>query len=656
MNSRIYLADLYHLRTSPKRHSFRYPMLLFIFDLDELDALARKIRIFGHNRFNILAFHDKDYVLGRAGDVRTSILDFLKQSGRTGPVGKIELMTGVRYWGHLFNPASFYYCYDPEGALKIIVTEVSNPWGERHFYILDHPVDKKPGYIGHYRHDVEFFISPFMQSEGEYEFFFSGTQGEVSVRIDVFRDGKKFFVAGLSGRTREFTSKELLKVLVRHPLVAGMTFPLIVWQALLLLMRKFPLVRKPEPQHERSYRLAPPSFSEKACMSKICKLFKIMETGELEIVFPDKSRQVFQGKSPGRRAKLHVFSYRLFKRMITAGDIGFGEAFMNGEWDSPDVTELLRFFIDNQECVDREVVKPAFWGNAINSLRHFFQKNSREGSRKNIRAHYDLGNAFYERFLDSSMTYSSGIFDGSDCSLERAQTHKLDAIIAKADLGKEDRVLEIGCGWGSFAIRATQRTGCRVTGITLSEEQKRFAEKRIAELGLSDRIEIQLRDYRYVEGSFDKIVSIEMIEAVGHDYLELFFKTCDRLLKPSGVAVFQAITIPDDRYETYRKRSDWIQTHVFPGGMLPSLGILKQAIGRTSLKVQRIEPLGPHYARTLFEWRENFNNQWPAIKELGFDEVFRRKWKYYFHYCEAGFASGIIDVLQITLKRTGNDV
>jgi cyclopropane-fatty-acyl-phospholipid synthase len=315
------------------------------------------------------------------------------------------------------------------------------------------------------------------------------------------------------------------------------------------------------------------------------------------------------------------------------------------------VTVLLNFFIDNQAMVDRKIVGNAIFGNMVNALKHFSRANTQKGARKNIRDHYDLGNELYENFLDPSMTYSSGIFDNPECSLERAQANKLDAILAKSGISKDEHVLEIGCGWGSFAIRAVQKTGCRVTGITLSDEQKRFAEKKIAELGLSDRIRIQLTDYRQVEGAFDKIVSIEMIEAVGHDYLELFFKTCDRLLKPGGIAVFQAITIPDNRYETYRKKSDWIQKHIFPGGLLPSLGVLKAAIGKTSLKVRGIEPLGPHYARTLVEWRNNFKSRWPTIEKLGFDEVFRRKWEYYFHYCEAGFASGMIDVVQMVLVR-----
>jgi len=652
MRSKILLCELEHARFFPVRHTIRYPMAMFILDLDEIEELPRELSFFRHNRFNVFAIHDKDYVLGGQGQIKKKLLEFLVSKGHNQAVGKIELVTAPRYLGRGFNPVSFYYCYRPQGGIAYIVAEVNNPFGERHFYVLEHKAEPVPGFIAHYRHPVEFQVSPFIKPEGDYEFHFSGLEDPVDIRVTDHRRGKIFFFARFTGKTVPLTRANLLKTILRHPLLGAITFPRIVWQALILYFRKkLPVFKRPEPRHAMTYRLARPSLFQKIALKIALHYFSSLEKGQLTLVLPHKTRRSFGGKGGGRKAELHVYNYNFFTRIVTAGDIGFGESFMQGEWDSPDATELLRFFIDNQEAVDRKIVGNAIFGNVVNALKHFSRANTQKNSRRNIRDHYDLGNAFYERFLDPSMTYSSGILDGPGCSLERAQENKLDAILAKAGISKDMHVLEIGCGWGSFAIRAVQRTGCRVTGITLSEEQKRFAEKRITELGLSDRIEIQLRDYRDVEGSFDRIVSIEMIEAVGHAYLELFFKTCDLLLMPGGIAVFQAITIPDDRYETYRKRSDWIQKHIFPGGMLPSPGVLRNAIGKTSLKVRGIEPFGPHYARTLFEWRENFKSQWPAIKKIGFDEVFRRKWEYYFYYCESGFASGIIDVVQIILGK-----
>lgn len=652
MRSKVLLCELEHARFFPVCHTIRYPMVMLIIDLDEIEDLPRELSFFGHNRFDFFAIHDKDYVLGGQGQIKKKLLEFLVSKGHHQPVGKIELVTAPRYLGRVFNPVSFYYCYRPQGGIAYIVAEVNNPFGERHFYVLEHKAEPLPDFIAHYRHPVEFQVSPFIKPEGDYEFHFSGLEDVVDIRVSDHREGKVFFFARFSGKTAPLTSANMLKTLVRHPLLGAITFPRIVWQAVILcFVKKLPVFKRPEPCHAMTYRLAHPSLTQKIALKIALHYFSYLETGRLTLVLPDKTKRWFGGERGGRVAELHVWNYDFFKKLVTAGDIGFGESFMRGEWHSPDVTCLLEFFIDHQAVVDRKIVGNAIFGNIVNAVKHFSRANTQKGSRRNIREHYDLGNAFYERFLDPSMTYSSGIFDGPGCSLERAQENKLDAILAKAGISKDDHVLEIGCGWGSFAIRTVQKTGCRVTGITLSEEQKRFAEKKIAALGLTDRIEIRLTDYRQVRGSFDRIVSIEMIEAVGHEYLDLFFKTCDSILKPGGIAVFQAITIPDDRYETYRKRSDWIQKHIFPGGMLPSLGILKEAIGKTSLKVRGIEPLGPHYARTLFRWRENFKNQWQDIEKLGFDEVFRRKWEYYFHYCEAGFSSGSIDVLQIVLGR-----
>ncbi|MFA7000655.1 MAG: DUF1365 family protein, partial [Candidatus Omnitrophota bacterium] len=524
MRSKILLCELEHARFSPLRHAIRYPLAMFIFDLDEIEELPRALSFFGHNRFNFFAIHDKDYVLGTQGQLKKKLLEFLVSKGHHQPVGKIEFVTAPRYLGRVFNPVSFYYCYRPQGGIAYIIAEVNNPFGERHFYVLEHKAEPAAGFIAHYRHPVEFQVSPFIPPEGDYEFHFSSLEDLVDIRVTDHREGKIFFFARCSGETAPLTRANLLKTLVRHPLLGAVTFPRIVWQALILYFRKkLPVFKRPEPRHAMTYRLAPPSLSQKIALKIALHYFSYLETGQLTLVLPNKTKRQFAGKQSGREAELHVYNYNFFKRLVTAGDIGFGESFMQGQWDSPDVTCLLEFFIDNLPVVDRKIVENAIFGNIVNALKHFSRANTQKNSRKNIRDHYDLGNELYESFLDSSMTYSSGIFDSPGCSLERAQENKLDAILAKAAISKDEHALEIGCGWGSWAIRAVQKTGCRVTGITLSEEQKRFAKKRIEASGLSDRIDIQLTDYRRVEGSFDKIVSIEMIEAVGHEYLDLYF-------------------------------------------------------------------------------------------------------------------------------------
>ncbi|MBE0582773.1 MAG: class I SAM-dependent methyltransferase, partial [Desulfofustis sp.] len=288
----------------------------------------------------------------------------------------------------------------------------------------------------------------------------------------------------------------------------------------------------------------------------------------------------------------------------------------------------------------------------INYLRHQLRANTIKGSSRNIREHYDLSNDFFATFLDPSMTYSSALFESDTDDLAQGQRNKIQTIIAKAGISKDDHVLEIGCGWGSFAIQVVQQTGCRVTGITLSHEQLSLARQRVREAGLEDCIDLQLRDYRHVEGQYDKIVSIEMLEAVGHAGLQPFFAACDKALRPGGKAVIQVITIPDRKYNAYRYSSDWIRKHIFPGGHLPSVGVLAKAMaGGSRLKINSLEQYGLDYAKTLDLWRQTLLTQRQEISELGYDENFLRKWDYYFAYCQAGFDAQIIDLAQLVVQK-----
>jgi cyclopropane-fatty-acyl-phospholipid synthase len=276
-------------------------------------------------------------------------------------------------------------------------------------------------------------------------------------------------------------------------------------------------------------------------------------------------------------------------------------------------------------------------------------------AKTNINRHYDLSNAMYALFLDETLTYSCAIFDHEDDSLTDAQLRKLDRILDKACLAEHHHMLEIGTGWGTLAMRAVTRFGCRVTSITLSSEQQTLAQQRIAEAGLSDRIEVRLCDYRHVTGHYDRIVSVEMLEAVGKAYFPAFFQRCDRLLKPDGLLVLQTITIPDQHYRAYSKTTDWMRLYIFPGGLLPSLTAVTQVLaGYTSLVIKQVDSIGPHYALTLARWRERFLANREKILELGFPETFIRRWEYYFSYCQVGFAQHYIDDLQIVMTRPRN--
>ena len=375
--------------------------------------------------------------------------------------------------------------------------------------------------------------------------------------------------------------------------------------------------------------------------------------GHLRVILPDGETVTFAGRDGGAAPvlELEVHRWRFFSRVLRGGDVGAGEAFVDGDWDSPDLVGLTRLFLDNEA----ELAPPGLLGaagRARDRLRHLLRSNTRFQARRNIHDHYDLSNELYALFLDDTMTYSSALFDRPGLDLEAAQLRKYRRLAEWAAIRPGDHVLEIGCGWGGFAAFAASELDCRVTGITLSEEQAVVARRRIAEGGLGDRVEIRVVDYRDVAGSFDAVVSIEMLEAVGHRFLDAFFAACDRLLTPGGRMALQTITIPDQVYDRYRRGTDWIRKHVFPGGHLPSLGAVQGALARrTGFVVDRLDNIAADYAATLAEWRRRFNDAGREVLALGFDERFMRTWNFYLATCEAAFRNRQIGVLQLALGR-----
>ncbi|HET9159532.1 MAG TPA: cyclopropane-fatty-acyl-phospholipid synthase family protein [Caulobacteraceae bacterium] len=372
--------------------------------------------------------------------------------------------------------------------------------------------------------------------------------------------------------------------------------------------------------------------------------------GALTFVLPSGREITIGGREPGPHARLIVHDFRFVRRVLTAGDIGFAEGFIAKEWDTPDLAKLLRAFTLNLDKLTRLLS-----GNplviAANAVGHFFHRNTRRGSRRNIHAHYDLGNRFYASWLDPSMTYSSARFSDAGADLHTAQHEKYASLARAMDLQAGHSVLEIGCGWGGFAEFAAKDVGAKVTAITISREQFDYTRERMARAGLSDRVDVQLIDYRDVTGAFDRIASIEMFEAVGERYWPTYFETVRERLKPGGRAGLQIITIRDDLFADYRRRADFIQKYIFPGGMLPSEERLAQVVESAKLGWQRVERFGQDYARTLHLWADRFMEKWGQIHPLGFDERFRRLWLFYLGYCEAGFATGRTDVIQLSLNR-----
>lgn len=371
------------------------------------------------------------------------------------------------------------------------------------------------------------------------------------------------------------------------------------------------------------------------------RLLPNVTKGRLRLRLPS-GRTAHIGTLGGVEADLDIKSFAILRRAMQRGTVGFAECYMNREVETSNLGDVFRFFLENFDQLD-SAGKGWFKVRARDRLAHRRRRNTKTGSRRNIAAHYDLGNDFYQPWLDASMTYSSAVYADKTATLEQAQAEKYQAIIEALDIRPGHQVLEIGCGWGGMA-EALAKRGAHVTAITLSNEQLKYARARIAEAGLSDKVDIRFQDYRDVTGSFDRIVSVEMIEAVGEEHWPHYFQTLSDRLNDGGHAVLQAITIREESFEAYRRHPDFIQRYIFPGGMLPTIDAMRAHTEETGCGFTTLQNFRYGYARTLVEWRDRFNAHWPEIAKLGFDDRFRRMWLYYLTYCEVGFESGIIDV------------
>lgn len=367
-----------------------------------------------------------------------------------------------------------------------------------------------------------------------------------------------------------------------------------------------------------------------------------------ELVLRDPLGRVSLGAADDLSAVVQIHHPRFYRHVLFGGTLSIAESYLNGDWDCDDLPSLFRILIRNLDTFSRLEGPLASVVGAVHRIYHACHANTRWGSRKNIRAHYDLGNEFFELWLDDTLAYSCGIFPHAEASLRDASREKFDRVCRRLALEASDHVLEIGSGWGGFALHAAGKYGCEVTTTTISPAQHQRAQERIRSAGLSDRVHLLQRDYRDLTGQFDKLVSIEMVEAVGHRYLDTFFGRCGQLLRPDGSLLLQAIVMPERRYDQYLQSVDFIQRYVFPGGCLPSLQAMIGAVGRTTdLRLVHVEDFAPHYAETLRRWRQAFWNRIDDVRRLGYSERFIRLWHYYLCYCEAVFEERHIGVLQI---------
>ncbi|PYF74259.1 SAM-dependent methyltransferase [Pedobacter nutrimenti] len=398
-----------------------------------------------------------------------------------------------------------------------------------------------------------------------------------------------------------------------------------------------------------------PSFYERTVLKALSK----MDKGRLSLTLPD-GRFLALGEGGGIHADIEIKDARFFKILVLYGDIGFGEAFVEQLWETSNIVNVIKWVLLNIEQApsvsgSRSKLLALNMLKWLNRMYHNSRSNSISGSQKNIAEHYDLNNDFFACFLDQGMTYSGAYFKQKDYSLSEAQLAKYSRLAEQLCLKSTDHVLEIGSGWGANAIFMAQKYGCKVTSITISREQQKLARERVEAAGLSHLVEVLIQDYRDITGQYDKIVSVEMLEAVGHNYYELYFAKCNQVLKADGILAFQVITSPDSRYNSLRKGVDWIQKHIFPGSLLPSVAKLNQSVNRSSnFTLVDLKDLGSDYARTLAIWFDQFNQNIEKVKALGFDERFIRKWRYYLNYCEAAFAMRNIHVMQMVYARPNN--
>ncbi len=388
----------------------------------------------------------------------------------------------------------------------------------------------------------------------------------------------------------------------------------------------------------------------------IIRLFSGMPNGSLYMQWHDGHEMVF-GNGNEVKANIRITNPAFFTKCVLYGDIGFAESYMDGDWHTSSIADVITWFIvnlnHNAALTGKGLRKyAANLFRVANKWYHSGRENTLDGSRKNISEHYDLGNDFYSLFLDKTMTYSSAIFKSENDTLEQAQFEKYDRLCRQLDLKASDHLLEIGSGWGGLAVHAAKKYGCKVTTVTISQEQFNYAKERISREGLADLIDIRIQDYRTIEGSFDKIVSIEMLEAVGHEYMPVYFKKCNEVLKAGGSMAIQVITSRDKRYREFRKDVDFIQKHIFPGSQTPSIAAIQEAVNKVSeWNLYDLKDIGLDYARTLRMWFDEFNHHLNEVKKLGMDDRFIRKWNYYLQYCESAFKLKHITVLQLVYAK-----
>lgn len=645
------VASVIHERLKPVRHGFSYKYLTYIVPLQIFEGNYSKPKFFSINKFNIQSLYQSDYLYKSEESLKVRLFSLLSQYNipSNSSSDSVFLVTNPKLFGFVFNPVSFFFGFSSTGEFKWLVTEINNTFSERHCYL---GIPKK---IGEDLYEITdqkvFHVSPFFERKGNYRFRVKDIRDILDIRIDLELNGEKLFISRLWGEI----SPTSLSTLIKNPLLSLLTLPRIYWQAFLLYgLRRLPVIPKPNPSSTLTIHAEPFSWVEQLSKNIVLSKLKKVERGSLTIIFPDGRSEIFKGSSDGFIATLKLNNFKIFKRALFSGAIGVGESYMDEDWDSPDLALLLSFLLDNFSAIDEQKLQFFSPLKFIERARHSLRSNTIIGSKKNIYAHYDLGNDLFEAFLDPTLSYSSGLYRSNSDTLETAQKNKIQSVIDGLELSKDDHVLEIGSGWGSLAIECARQSGCKVTSITISKEQYELARRRVIEAGVQDLVSIELKDYREVKGKYTRVVSIEMIEAVGREYLPTFLKKIDSVLSRDGLVFLQAIIYPDKYYEDYLGKIDWIQKYIFPGSHLPSLAYLVEILANeTSLQIDSVTNIAQSYAKTLRAWFDRFNG---STLPARYDSKFRRMWGYYLAGCEAEFRTNWLSLLQIRLLRPNRRV
>jgi len=624
----FYEGSVRHRRHGALRDELHHRLCMAYLDLDELPELFDGHLLWSARRPALAWFRRSDYLGDPHTPLRQAVEQLVRERIGIALDGPIRLLTHMRFLGHCFNPVSFYYCFDADGEhVRAVVAEVTNtPWGERHAYVL--PVDRRrakasgdddgnAGYVMRGEFAKALHVSPLMGMDHTYDWRLTEPGQRLSVHIESTRsggphDGALVFDATLSLRRRPITAGELRRVLVRNPLPTIRLTARIYAHALRLRLRGAHWHSHPRHLQQAADAQAapspPPALVDRLARRIVLLLLSRMRRGELVLVEGgQRLRFGKRGSSRTLSAELQIRSPR-FYRTLLRGSLGLGEAYAGGLWDSPDLVSLTRLGARNMAGLDmlRRVFSPVLA--PLQRTAGWLARNTPARARRRIAAHYDLGNELFSQFLDRTMMYSCAIFDSPAATLEQASLAKLERICTKLKLSPNDHVLEIGTGWGGFAEHAAAHYGCRVTTTTISAEQHAYATERVRDAGLADRVTVLFEDYRDPaldrHGPYDKLVSIEMIEAVGWQYFPTFFRRCSELVAEDGAMLLQAIVIEDRAYEVEKASKSFANTHIFPGGCLPSLRVIARNVARvTDFREAHLEDITAHYATTLQRWR-----------------------------------------------------